>query len=132
MRKNIFCIALSVMLLALCFAAQAQQPKKIPRIGFLTLIPNPDPLELIFLQGLRDLGYDEGKNVTIEYRRAAGKVESLPQLAEELVRLKVNLIVVRSTPVVEAAKNATTTIPIVRTGVGYPVRSGFVASLARA
>ena len=56
MRKNIFCIALSVMLLALCFAAQAQQPKKIPRIGFLTLIPNPDPLELIFLQGLRDLG----------------------------------------------------------------------------
>src|SRR5262245_13833500 len=130
MRKNIFCIALSVMLLALCFAAQAQQRKKIPRIGVLTLIPNPDPLELIFLQGLRDLGYDEGRNITIEYRRAAGKVQSLPQLAEELV-VKIDLIVVRSTPAVQAAKNATTTIPIVMMGVGDPVRSGFVASLAR-
>jgi len=72
-----------------------------------------------------------GRNINIEYRRAAGKVESLPQLAEELVRLKVDLIVVRSTPVVQAAKNATTTIPIVMMGVGDPVRSGFVASLAR-
>jgi putative ABC transport system substrate-binding protein len=111
--------------------AQAQQPKKNPRIGVLTLDANPDPLELIFLQGLRDLGYDEGRNITIEYRRAAGKVESLPQLAEELVRLKVDLIVVRATPVVQAAKNATSTIPIVMMGVGDPVRSGFVASLAR-
>jgi putative ABC transport system substrate-binding protein len=130
-RKIAAVLTLFAMLLTLCLSGEAQEPKKIPRIGFLTLIPNPDSLELIFLQGLRDLGYDEGRNITIEYRRAAGKVESLPQLAEELVRLKVDLIVVRSTPVVEAAKNATTTIPIVMMGVGDPMRSGFVASLAR-
>jgi putative ABC transport system substrate-binding protein len=129
-RKIPFWVTTTVLLATVSFA-QAQQPKKNPRIGFLTLLANPDPLELIFLQGLRDLGYEEGQNITIEYRRAAGKVESLPQLAEDLVRLKVDLIVVRATPVVQAAKNATTTIPIVMTGVGDPVRSGFVASLAR-
>ena len=129
-QKNITALTLCAILFALCFAAQAQETKKVSRIGFLTLIANPDPLELIFLQSLRDLGYDEGRNITIEYRRAAGKVENLPQLAEELVRLKVDLIVVRATPVVQAAKNATTTIPIVMMGVGDPVRSGFVASLA--
>jgi hypothetical protein len=77
------------MFLELCFAAQPQQPKKIPRVGFLTLIPNPDSLELIFLHSLHELGYDEGRNITIEYRRAAGKGESLPQLPEELVQLAV-------------------------------------------
>ena len=130
-RKSVYCILSWILLFALIVPANAQDTKKIPRIGLLTLIPKPDPLESIFLQGLRDLGYDDGRNITIEYRRAAGKVESLPQLAEELVRLKVDLIVVRSTPVVEAAKNATTTIPLVMTGVGDPVRSGFVASLAQ-
>ena len=130
-RKSVYCILSWILLFALIVPANAQATKKIPRIGLLTLIPKPDPLESIFLQGLRDLGYDEGRNITIEYRRAAGKVESLPQLAEELVRLKVDLIVVRSTPVVEAAKNATTTIPLVMMGVGDPVRSGFVASLAQ-
>jgi ABC-type uncharacterized transport system substrate-binding protein len=130
-RKSVYCILSWILLFALIVPANAQDTKKIPRIGLLTLIPKPDPLESIVLQGLRDLGYDEGRNITIEYRRAAGKVESLPQLAEELVRLKVDLIVVRSTPVVEAAKNATTTIPLVMTGVGDPVRSGFVASLAQ-
>jgi putative ABC transport system substrate-binding protein len=119
------------MLIVFCSSVQAQETKKIPRLGFLTLIANPDPLELIFLQSLRDLGYIEGQNIAIEYRRAAGKVQNLPQLAEELVRLKVDLIVVRATPVVQATKNATTTIPIVMMGVGDPVRSGFVASLAR-
>jgi ABC-type uncharacterized transport system substrate-binding protein len=123
-------ILVAVVLLALGVIAEAQQPKKVPRIGFLTLIPNPDPLESVFLQGLGDLGYENGRNIIIEYRRAAGKVENLHQLAEELVRLKVDLIVVRATPVVEAAKNATTTIPIVMMGVADPVRSGFVASLA--
>jgi ABC-type uncharacterized transport system substrate-binding protein len=131
MRRNVLLLALSALLLALSYSVEAQQPIKIPRIGFLTLIPNPDPLELIFLQGLRNFGYDEGRNIIIEYRRAAGKVESLPRMAEELVRLKVDLIVVRSTPVVQAAKNATTTIPIVMMGVGDPVGSGLVASLAR-
>src|SRR5215510_14286685 len=131
MKKKITPLTLCITFVVFCFSAQAQETKKVSRIGFLPLIPNPDPLELIFLQGLRDLGYVEGRNINIEYRRAAGKVESLPQLAEELVRLKVDLIVVRSTPVVQAAKNATTTIPIVMVGVGDPVRSGFVGSLAR-
>jgi putative ABC transport system substrate-binding protein len=131
MKKIITVPTLCVILIVFCSSVQAQETKKIPRLGFLTLISNPDPLELIFLQTLRDLGYDEGRNITIEYRRAAGKVQNLPQLAEELVRLKVDLIVVRATPVVQAAKNATTTIPIVMMGVGDPLRSGFVASLAR-
>jgi len=128
--KSAFGFMLCAMLLALCAPAAAQQPKKVPQIGFLTLIPSPDPLEEAFLLGLRELGYKEGQNITIEYRRAAGKVGRLPELAEELVRLKVDLIVVRSTPVAQAAKNATTTIPIVMGGVADPVRSGFVASLA--
>ena len=131
MKKKITILTLCVMVIVFCFTAQAQEPKKISRIGFLTLIAKPDPLELIFLHSLHELGYDEGRNIAIEYRRAAGKVQSLPQLAEELAQLKVDLIVVRSTPAVQAAKNATTTIPIVMMGVGDPVRSGFVASLAR-
>jgi putative tryptophan/tyrosine transport system substrate-binding protein len=99
MNRKITVLTFCAMLFALCFAAQAQDAKKVSQIGFLTLIPGPDPLELIFLQSLRELGYDEGRNITIEYRRAAGKVENLPKLAEELVRLKVDLIVVRATPV---------------------------------
>ena len=129
MNKKLFWLFALLFLAAGTFT-EAQQTKNVPRIGFLTLISNPDLLESVFLQGLCDLGYEDGRNITIEYRRAAGKVESLAQLAEELVRLKVDLIVVRATPVVEAAKNATTTIPIVMIGVADPVRSGFVASLA--
>jgi len=130
LRNLKYAILMGAILFARCIPVEAQETKKLSRIGFLTLIGNPDQLEEIFLQGLRDLGYDEGRNIAIEYRRAAGKVENLPQLAQELVRLKVDLIVVRSTPVVQAAKNATTTIPILMMGVGDPVRSGFVASLA--
>ena len=83
------------------------------------------------MQGLRELGYIDGHNITIDYRWAAGNVDRLPALAEELVRLKVDIILARSTPVVQAAKNATTTIPIVMLGAADPVGSGFVASLAR-
>jgi putative ABC transport system substrate-binding protein len=119
------------MLFALCLSVQAQETKKIPRIGLVTLLASPDAPWEAFLQGLRELGYIEGQNITMEYRWAAGKVERLPQLAEELVRLKVDLIVARSTPAVHAAKNATTTIPIVMLGVADAVGSGFVASLAR-
>ena len=131
MKKKNTTLALCAMLLALCFAAQAQPTKKIPRIGFLTLIASPDPREEAFLQGLRELGYIEGQSITIEFRRAAGKVDRLPELAEELVRLKAEVIVARATPAVQAAKNATTTIPIVMMGVADAVGSGFVASLAR-
>lgn len=98
--------------LALCVSAQAQQPKKVPRVGFLTLLTHPDPREEEFVQGLRELGHIDGQNITIEYRRSAGEVEHLATLAKELVRLKVDLIVARSTPAIEAAKNVTKTIPM--------------------
>jgi putative ABC transport system substrate-binding protein len=87
--------------------------------------------EEAFLQGLRELGYIEGQNITIEYRRAAGKVDRLAELAEELVRLKAEVIVARSTPAVQAAMNATNANPIVMLGVADAVASGFVTSLAR-
>jgi putative ABC transport system substrate-binding protein len=125
-------LTLSTLLLAFCVPLDAQQqPKKLPRVGFLTLLANPDPREEAFVQGLRELGYIDGQNITIEYRRTSGEVERLTALAKELVRLKVDLIVARSTPAIEAAKNATKTIPIVMLGAADPVRSGFVASLAR-
>ena len=128
-KAKIVALALCTALLALYTSAEAQQ-QKIPRMGFLTLLAKPDPREEVFVQGLRELGYSEGKNITIEYRRAAGKVERLPALAKELVRLEVDLIVARSTPAIDAAKNVTKTIPIVMLGAADPVRSGFVLSLA--
>jgi putative tryptophan/tyrosine transport system substrate-binding protein len=112
-------------------AVRAQQVHKVPRIGYLTLAKGPSWPEQEFLQGLRDLGYVEGQNIIIDYRWAEGKTDRLPALAEELVRLKVDVIVVRATPVVQAAKNATTTIPIVMMSAADPVGNGFVASLAR-
>jgi putative ABC transport system substrate-binding protein len=129
--KSVICIALGALLFAPCSFAEAQQPKNIPRIGLLTLLAGADKREEIFLQGLRDFGYVEGQTITIEYRRAAGKVERLPEMAVELVRLKVDVMVARATPAVQAAKNATTTIPIVMLGVADAVGSGFVTSLAR-
>jgi putative tryptophan/tyrosine transport system substrate-binding protein len=124
-------ILVATLVLVFGVAAEAQQAKKVPRIGLLGLGSGPALPEEAFLQGLRDLGYVEGQNITIEHRWAAGKVDRLPVLAEELVRLKVDLIAVRATPVVQAAKSATTTIPIVMLGAADPVGTGFVASLAR-
>ena len=131
MRKEIIGFALSAMFFALCLPAKAQQAKKLHRIGLLTLLASPDVREEAFLQGLRELGYIEGQNITIEYRRAAGKVDRLAELAEELVRLKAEVIVARSTPAVQAAMNATNANPIVMLGVADAVASGFVTSLAR-
>src|ERR1700693_6052198 len=113
-------------------AAEAQQAAKVPRIGYLTtsLAASP-PLPEAFRQGLRDLGYVEGRNVVIEYRDSEGKPERLPALAAALVGLKVDVIVVASTPPALAAKQATKTIPIVFTAVGDAVTDGLVASLAR-
>ena len=122
------------MLLALPFPARAQQPKKIPRIGWLEISsPTPEVLRLIglFRKGLRDLGWVEGQNLAIEYRYAEGKAERLPKLAAELVRLKVDLIVTHSGIAIRAAKEATQTIPIVMVVSGDPVADGTVASLAR-
>ena len=120
---------------AMCgVVAQAQQPKKVPRIGFLSAA-SPAALSArieAFRQGLRELGYVEAKNIVIESRYAEGKTDRLPDLAEELVRLKVDVIVVSGGSVTaRAAKQATSTIPIVFTNVSGPVESGLVASLAR-
>ena len=113
--------------------AQAQQPTKIPRIGFLgAASPYAIAARIeAFRQGLRELGYVEGKNIVIEWRSGEGKEDRLPALVAELVRLKVDVIVTGGPTATRAAKEATSTIPIVMTQVGDPVGSGFVASLAR-
>jgi putative ABC transport system substrate-binding protein len=125
-----------VVLLALGVTAEAQQPKRVPRIGYLS---SGDPAgesirsEPIRAAALRDLGYIEGQNIAIEYRYSEGKRNRAPELAAELVRLKVDVIVVGGgTIAVRAAKNATKTIPIVMAGRGIdPVDAGVVESLAR-
>src|SRR5262245_40825412 len=128
MRKKISDLALAAMLLALSFPAEAQQPKKIPRIGYLTGVGSAP--SKAFLQGLRDLGYIEGKNILIEFRTTEGKSERWPELAAELVRLKVDIIVANTAPAVIAAKNAMPTIPIVMRNVADPIALGLLASLA--
>src|ERR1700745_3259270 len=131
MSKKIMLLAFSSMLLALSFSADAQQPGNIPRIGFLSQAPTSAPAIEAFRQGLREHGYIEGKTIVIEYRDAGGKPDRLPDLASDLVRLKVNAIVVVGGEATVAAKNATTVIPIIMTAVSDPVGTGLVASLAR-
>jgi putative tryptophan/tyrosine transport system substrate-binding protein len=112
-------------------ASAAQQPK-VPTIGAL-VIGNTDPEEFwrVFRQGLRDLGYVEGQNIRFEFRSAEGQANRVPELAAELVRLKVDVIVTWFTPTTQAAKQATREIPIVMADAGDPVGTGLVASLAR-
>jgi putative ABC transport system substrate-binding protein len=110
--------------------AHAQQPGKLHRIGFLALFSGPVPQVEAFRQQLHELGYVEGRNLVIEYRFAAGKAELLPEMAAELVRLKVEVIVGAATPVIAAAMRVTSAIPIVMAAAADPVRSGLVASLA--
>ena len=113
-------------------AASAQQPAKIPRIGLIRVGSPPDPAVEAFIQGLRDLGYVEGRTIAIEYRWGEGKPERVPAFAEELVRLKVDIIVAAAgIPGGFAAKGATGTIPIVVPVMADPVGAGLVASLAR-
>ena len=116
-------------------AARAQQPAKIPRIGFLVTgsleLPEARATLDAFQQGLRQLGYVEGRNIVIEHRAADGKIERFPSLAAELVRLNVDLIVAANTPAARAARQLTATIPIVSVVMGDPVEDGLVASLAR-
>jgi putative ABC transport system substrate-binding protein len=130
-RSSLSLILIAALLLGFRITADAQQPKKIPRIGYLTLLVRPDSNEEAFLMGLRELGYIDGQNIIIEYRRTGGNVEPLAEMAAELVRQHVDLIVARSTPVVQAAKNATRTIPVVMFAAADPVESGLVKSLAR-
>ena len=125
-------VTLALGLLVAPLAAEAQPPTHVHRIGYLLGTTRAqEPLLEAFLEGMRALGYVEGQNLVMEYRAAEGQYERLPTLAAELVRLKVDVLLVVITPAALAAKDATTTIPIVMMGVGDPVGSGLVASLAR-
>jgi putative ABC transport system substrate-binding protein len=130
MERRTFVGMIAGGLLAAPLATEAQQPPKTARIGFMSLSSGPTPT-MDISPGLRELGWIEGQNLAIEYRWAASREDQLPALAVELVRLKVDVIVTSSTPAAQAAKRATTTIPIVATFVADPVGSGLVASLAR-
>ncbi len=138
MRRTIIGFIITCALGCLCvapLAPEAQQPTHVHRIGALSGIvgttPGRDPFVEAFLEGMRALGYVEGQNLVLEYRAAAGHYERFPDLAAELVRLKVDVLMMGSTPAALAAKHATTTIPIVMVAMGDPVGSGLVASLAR-
>ena len=132
MNKNIFTFIISALLLVLTFSVQAQQQPKVPKIGLLRarLAASGTSLEG-FLRELRALGYVEGRNIIIESRSAEGKLDQLPALADELVRLKVDVLVTPSTAETLAAKNATRTISIVCLNLADPVASGLIDSLAR-
>jgi putative ABC transport system substrate-binding protein len=110
---------------------QAQQPKKVPRIGFIVTVSPEEARLSAFLQGLRELGYVDGQNIAVEVRAANSKIERFPTLASELVDLKVDVIVAGSSLAGRAAQQATTTIPIVVLNMGDPVADGLVANLAR-
>ncbi len=132
--RRTFLAGTGAVLLAAPLAAEAQQTRKIPRVGVLggqSPTDSPAPPILALRQGLRELGYVEGQNIAIEWRWAHGKLERFPDLAAELVKLKVDIIVAATVPGVQAAQKATRTIPIVMGFVSDPVAFGLVASLAR-
>ena len=137
MKRKITVLTLCAMLV-LSLPVRAQQPKSVPRIGYLSRdlhpadsrAPSPRNLDA-FRQGLRELGYIEGKNIIIEYRYSDGRNERMPALAEELVRLKVDIIVADSYLAARDARKVSTTIPIVTTSGADPIATGLAASLAR-
>ena len=132
-RRKLFVAALALGLFVLPVSSGAQTPPKIPRVGYVmptTSTESRDYFEAV-RQGFRALGYVEGQSIALEVRWAEGRLERFPELVAEMVRLKVDVLVVGSTPGGLAAQKATTTIPVVMVGVGDPVRSGLVASLAR-
>jgi putative tryptophan/tyrosine transport system substrate-binding protein len=131
-RRIVLCLLAAPLLSSGSFA-EAQQPKKTPRIGYLTAASSSTISSRIaaFRRGLRELGYVEGKDIVIEWRYAEGKLDSLPALAAELVRFKVDVIVTGGPAATRPAKEATVTIPIVMAQDTDPVGNGFVASLAR-
>jgi putative ABC transport system substrate-binding protein len=132
MERRTFMAMLTGGIVVAPLATEAQQAAKVARIGWLaTNLAARLHLQEAFIQGLRDLGYVEGRNLVIESRDAEGKFERLPALAAELVALKVDVIVAGTTPPALAAKRATSTLPIVFIGVADPVTSGLVTSLAR-
>jgi putative tryptophan/tyrosine transport system substrate-binding protein len=132
MRTCVISLALCAMLFALCSSAQAQQPKKVYRVGYLSPRLGIDSVTEAFRQGLRDLGYMEGQNLQIEWRFAKGKDALFPELAAELVRLRLDCILAVGVGAIRAVKPLTDTIPIVMGAIDAdPVELGFVASLAR-
>ena len=133
MKKTFVGLALSAVLLALSFPSEAQQPGKIPRVGYVAAggdPNNPGSLVEAFRQGLRELGYIEGKNILVEFRYGEGNRELVQSLVTELVQLKVDVLVVTSLTSIRAAKQATKTIPTVMVTVQDPVETGIVESLA--
>jgi len=130
-RRAFLAVVAAGGVIAMPAVARAQQAGKVHRIGFLSLQSGLTSTTDAFPQGLGELGYVEGRNLIIEYRWAAQKEERLPELAAELVRLKVEVIVTAAAPTIEAARRATSTIPIVMAAVADPVGSGLVTSLAR-
>jgi putative ABC transport system substrate-binding protein len=133
MKKKILLFACASLILAWVQSAEAQQPKKVARIGFLGNSTAALEANLIgpFRDGLRDLGYVEGRNILIEYRWAEGKYERFPALFAELIALKVDVIVTAGTPATQAYQKAKTSVPLVMIAVGDPVGTGIVASLSR-
>ena len=134
MRAKIVVYALSALILTTIHLAEAQQATTIARIGYVTEtgdLSSPSPNLEAFRQGLRDLGYVEGKNIVIEFRSAQGKPDRIPSLVADLVQLKVDILVSQATGGIRAAKQATKTIPIVMVTVQDPVVTGIIDSLAR-
>src|SRR5690242_15881822 len=130
-RQSVF-LLLAVVIAARGIIAEAQQqPTKMPRIGYLIGASFIPVRSEALRQGLRDLGYVEGKSIIIEWRSAEGKLDRLPALAAELVRLNVDVIVTAGPTATRPARKASSTIPIVMTNEGDPVGTGFIASLAR-
>jgi len=133
-KKKCFCFALSAILFALCVSVQAQQPAKIPRIGYVSGTGDPKTPGFqveTFRQGLRELGYLEGKNIVIEYRYTEGNQDRAPRLVAELIQLNVDILLTVTSPAIRAAKQATKTIPIVMVTTSDPIATGLIDSLAR-
>ena len=128
--RRIFCCT-AVGILVEASRAFAQAPGKVYRVGYLNLRAGPTVLDEAFIRGMRELGYTVGRNLVIEYRWASNQMDRLQPLAEELVRLNVDVIVTATTPAIRAAMRATSTIPIVVEATADPVGTGLVASLGR-
>ena len=130
--RNKFCLLLMIIVLGWAWSAEAQQQANMPRIGFLSAMSTSAGASYreVFREGLRQLGHVEEQNIIIEWRYADGRDERLPDMAAELVRLRVDVIVTHSTPAIRAVQHATKIIPIIMANVGDPIAAGFVASLA--
>src|ERR1051325_1597721 len=127
-KRNLFGIVICILVAIFCSSAEAQQPKSLPRVGFIA--NSPGPLIEAFQRGVRELAYIEGKNILIEYRYIGGDRNRIPKLVTELLNLNVDVLIAVSPPTIRAARQATKTIPIVILTPQDPVATGAVVSLA--